>query len=75
MNAISTLGAEKITNLRLDDDIYGLAREEKELAKLVERFDKASIAHSMEISAEKAKLVTNNTSGINKEIQVNGQKL
>ena len=29
----------------------------------------------MEISAEKAKLTTNNTSGINTEIKVNGQKL
>ena len=29
----------------------------------------------MEISAEKAKLVTNNTSGINTDIKVNGQKL
>ena len=29
----------------------------------------------MEISAEKTKLMTNNTSGINTEIQVNGQKL
>ena len=29
----------------------------------------------MEISTEKTKLMTNNTSGINKEIKVNGQKL
>ena len=29
----------------------------------------------MEISAEKTKVMTNNTSGINKEIKVNGQKL
>ena len=29
----------------------------------------------MEISAEKTKLTTNNTSGINTEIKVNGQKL
>ena len=29
----------------------------------------------MEISAENTKLITNNTSGINKEIKVNGQKL
>ena len=49
--------------------------EEKELANLVERLDKASTAHGMEISAEKTKLMTNNTSGINTEIKVNGQKL
>ena len=29
----------------------------------------------MEVSAEKTKLVTNNTSGISREIKVNGQKL
>ena len=29
----------------------------------------------MEISAEKTKLMTNNTSGINTEIKVNGQKI
>ena len=28
----------------------------------------------MEISAEKTKLMTNNSSGVNKEIKVNGQK-
>ena len=29
----------------------------------------------MEVSAEKTKLMTNNTSGINTEIKINGQKL
>ena len=47
---------------------------EEELAKLVERLDKASTAYGMEISAEKTKLMTNNSSGINTEIKVNGQK-
>ena len=37
--------------------------------------DKASTAYGMEISAEKTKLMTSNTSGINTEIKVNGQKL
>ena len=45
------------------------------MANLVERLDKASTAYGMEISAEKTKLMTNNTSGINTEIKVNGQKL
>ena len=36
---------------------------------------KASTVYGMEISAEKTKLMTNNTSGINTEIKVNGQKL
>ena len=63
-----------ITNLRFSDDIDGLAGQE-DLAKLVERLDKASTAHGMETSAKKTELMTNNTSGINKEIKVNGQKL
>ena len=53
----------------------GLAGEEEELAKLVERLDKASTAYDMDMSADKFKLMTNNTSGINTEIKVNGQKL
>ena len=35
---------ETITNLRFADDIAGLGGEEEELAKLVERLDKASTA-------------------------------
>ena len=68
-------GGRTITNIRFADDIDGLAREEEELAKLFECLDKASTTHGMEISAEKTKLITNNTSGINREIKVNGQKL
>ena len=45
------------------------------MANLVEGLDKASTAYGMEISAEKTKLMTNNTSGVNTEIKVNGQKL
>ena len=70
-----SIGGRTITNLRFADDIEGLAGEEEELASLVERLDKASTAYGMEISAEKTKLMTNNTSGINTEIKVNGQKL
>ena len=40
----------------------------------MERLDKASTAYGVEISAEKTKLTTN-TSGINTEIKVYGQKL
>ena len=63
-----------ITNLRCADDIDGLAGEEEELANVVERLDKASTADGMENSAEKTKLMTNNTSGINTENKVNGLK-
>ena len=41
---------------------------EEELAKLIERLDKP-------ISADKTKLMTNNTSSINKEIKVSRRKL
>ena len=70
-----SIGGRTITSLRFVYDIDGLAGEEKELANLVERLDKASTAYGMEISAEKTKLMTNNASGINTEIKVNGQKL
>ena len=70
-----SIGGRAITNLRFADDIDGLAGEEEELAKLVERLNKASTAYGTEISAEKTKLMTNNTSGINTEIKVNVQKL
>ena len=70
-----SIGGRTITNLHLADDIGGLAGEEEELVNLVECLDKASTAYGMEISAEKTKLMTNNTSGINTEFKVNGPKL
>ena len=70
-----SIGGRTITNLRFADGIDGLAGEEEELAELVERLDKASKAYDIEISAEKTRLMTNNTSGINKAIKVNEQKL
>ena len=66
-------GGRTITNLRFADDIGELAGEE--LAKLDERFDKVSTSCGMEINAEKTKPMTNNTSGINTKMKVNGQKL
>ena len=69
-----SIGGRTIINLRFADDIDGLAGEE-ELANLVERLYKAATAYGMNISAEKTKLMTNNTSGINTEIKINGQNL
>ena len=46
-----------ITNLRFADYIDGLAGEEEELAKLVERLDKECTAYGMEVSVEKTKLM------------------
>ena len=67
---VSNQSSQPITNLRFADDIDGLAGEQEELANLVEHIDKASTAYGMGISAEKTKLMTNNTSGINTEIKV-----
>ena len=66
-----SIGGRTITNLRFADDIDGLAGEEEDLAILVECLDKVSTAHGMEVSDEKTKLLTNNTSGIYTEIKVN----
>ena len=52
-----SFGGRRITHLRFDDCIDGLAGEEEELVKLVERLDKASTAYGMEISAEKTNMM------------------
>ena len=70
-----SIGGRTITNLRFAHDIEGLAEEDEEPAKLVERLNKASTAYGMEINAEKTKLMTSNTSGINTKIKISGQKL
>ena len=67
-------GGRTNTNLLFADDMNGLAGGEEGLVKLVELLDKASTAYGMEISTEKTKMMTNNTSGINK-IRVNGHNL
>ena len=63
-----SIGRRTISNLRFFYDIDGLAGEKDELAKSVERQDKAAAAYGMEVSAEKTKLMTNNTSGFSTEI-------
>ena len=50
-----SIGGRTVTNLSFADDIDGLAVEEEEVAKLVERLDKASTAYGMEICAAKTK--------------------
>ena len=48
---------------------------EAELTNLVERLDETSTAYGMQISAEKTKLMTNNTNSISSNIRVNDEKL
>ena len=67
-----SIGGRIITNLRFADDVVGLAGEEKELAKLVECLDKG-LRH--EDQCPETKLTTNNTSGNNTQIQINGENL
>ena len=64
-----------IINPRFAGDIDALAEEEQELEALVESLDKTCTRYKMEISAEKTKLITNRTNGIQREIKVKGQKL
>ena len=71
MNALSALEAEQSPMSTL---LMTLITKQERRKKLVELLNKASTAYSKEISAEKTKLMTNNTSGINTEIKVNGQK-
>ena len=60
-----SIGGRTITNIRFAADIDGLEGEEEGLAKLVECLVKASTAYDIEVSAEKTKLMTKNTCGIN----------
>ncbi|GFO35505.1 endonuclease-reverse transcriptase [Plakobranchus ocellatus] len=70
-----SIGGRPIINLRLADDINGLAGNECERASLVEQLDKASSNFGMEINAEKTKIMTNSKESSKKEIKVNGQIL
>ena len=70
-----SIGGRTIKHLRFAYYIDGLTGDEQELAELVSRLDNTSASYGMEISAEKTKLMTNNTNGINKKITVNGQRL
>ena len=72
--SVST-GGRTITNLRFADDIDALAGKEDELVKLINHLDTTSTKYGMEISAEKTKLMTNNTKGISLDVRIGGQKL
>ena len=65
-------GGRNITNLRFADDIDALDEEEQELETLVESLHKTFTRYKMEISAEKAKLMTNSANGIQRETKIKG---
>ena len=67
-----SIGGRTITNLRFADLIDG---KEEELFKLANQLGKASTTHGMEISAEKTKLMTNNTREISSDVRIGGQNL
>ena len=65
-------GGRNITNLRFAD---GITEEGQELEAQVEKRYKTCTRYKMEISADKAKLMTNSGNDIQREIKVKGQKL
>ena len=71
-----SIGGRTITNLRrFADDIDAIAGDKQELANILKRLDKTSSDYGMEINAEKTKLMTNNSNGIQERILVNGKQL
>ena len=85
-NTRALKGAGKLQELTHEMDRYTwnilglcemrwLSRRGRRTGKISERLDKASTACGIETSAEKTKLMTNNTSVTNTEIKVNRQKL
>ena len=70
-----SIGGRTITKLRFDDDIDGLAGQERELVKLVNHLEEGSMAYGMQIRAEMTQLMTNNTNGISTYITIDNIKL
>ena len=70
-----SIDGRNITNLRFADGINALAQEGQELEALVESLDKIYTRYMIEVSAEKTKLMTNSTIGIQTKIYTKGQKL
>lgn len=68
-----SIGGRIITNLCFADDIDGLAGDEQEVKLLTRRLNSASAKYGMEINMENTKLMTNNPSGFQEEIEVNSE--
>ena len=70
-----SIGGRPVVNLRFADDIDRFVGTEEDLVNLVECLDITSTAYGMQISAEKTKLMTNNTNGISTDIRISDVKL
>ena len=70
-----SIGGRTITNSRFADGSGALARKKEEIIKVVNQLGKKSTTHAMEISAEKTKLMTNDTREISSDIRIGGQNL
>ena len=70
------INGRTITNLQFADDMHcGYSCWQRERTRSYSRYEKNSITQGIEISADKTKLMTNNTSGISTDIRVSGVKL
>ena len=74
-NSISVISGQCLDDNERLCAMDALAEEQQELEALVESLDKTCTRFKMEISAEKTKLMTNSANGIQREINVKGQKL
>ena len=63
------------TSLWFADDTDTLAEEEQELEVLVESLDKNYTRYKIEVSTDKTKLMLNSANGIQREININKQRL
>ena len=70
-----SISSRNIINLQFAMDIDAVAEEEQEQEIIVESLNKTCTRYKMKVSAEEIKLMTNNSSAIQKEIKVKGQKL
>ena len=69
------ISGKTITKLRFTDDIAGLAGQEQELVNVVNQLEEVSLAYVMRISAQKTRLMKNNTNDNGTHIAIDKTKL
>ena len=70
-----SIGGRVITNQQFAGDIGGLDGNEETLNELIKHPSRTAKAFSIEINAEKTKVLTNNAEGIRGDIRINDKKL